>query len=90
MNKGALIISRKNLPAQDRDYLRRLVSSPTVWQQSGVVIRSVYEGRVYLVDAISGKNIGTELAPVVDIMIAGQLIKEVPIRCLNKVEDVER
>ena len=50
------------------------------------MIRGVYEGRIYIVDALSGKNIGTELAPVVDIMIGGKLIKEVPIRCLDKVE----
>ena len=90
MNKGALIISRTNLTAQDRDYLRRLAPTSQVWQHSGVVIRGVYEGRIYLVDAISGKNIGTELAPVVDIMIAGKLIKEVPIRCLDKVENVQK
>jgi hypothetical protein len=86
MNKGALITSRHKLAAQDRDYLRRLAPDSQVWRQSGVVIRGVYEGRIYIVDALSGKNIGTELAPVVDIMIGGKLIKEVPIRCLDKVE----
>jgi len=89
MKKGALIISRKNLTPQDADNLSRLASEST-WTNSGVVIRGVYEGRIYLVDVVSGKNIATELAPVVDIMIAGKIIKEVPIRCLDRVEDAER
>ena len=90
MNKGALVTSRENLSAQDHNHLRRLSPGHHVWQHSGVVIRSAYEGQVYLVDAISGKNIGTEIAPVVDVMIAGKIIKGVPIRCLDKVENVER
>lgn len=84
-----MIISRKNLTPQDADNLSRLASEST-WTNSGVVIRGVYEGRIYLVDVVSGKNIATELAPVVDIMIAGKIIKEVPIRCLDRVEDAER
>jgi len=86
MKKGALIISRKNLTPQDVDSLSRLAPKST-WMNSGVVIRGVYEGRIYLIDTISGKNIATELTPVVDIMIAGKIIKEVPIRCLDKVEN---
>ena len=84
-----MIISRKKLTSQDASSLSRLAPEST-WMNSGVVIRGVYEGRIYLVDLISGKNIATELAPVVDIMIAGKIIKEVPIRCLDRVEDAEK
>ena len=61
-----------------------------VSSHSGVVVRGVYEGQVYFIDAISGKNIGTELTPVVDVMILGGIIKGVPVRCLERVENAEQ
>ena len=79
MKKGDLVISTSG-----DDHLLRLAPKST-WENPGVVIRGVYEGRLLLVDAVTGKNIATELTPVVDIMIAGRIIKEVPIKYLNRV-----
>jgi len=90
MNKGTLITCRKNLTAQDYEHLKRLSKQDQVWSHSGVVVRGVYEGQVYFIDAISGKNIGTELTPVVDVMILGGIIKGVPVRCLERVENAEQ
>jgi hypothetical protein len=79
MKKGDLVIS-----ISEEDHLLRLAPKST-WKNPGVVIRGVYEGRLLLVNALTGKNIATELTPVVDIMIAGRIIKEVPIKYLDRV-----
>ena len=79
MKKGDVVIK-----GNENQHLLRLAPKQT-WDNPGVVIRGVYEGSLTLVDAITGKNIATEITPVVDIMIAGQIIKEVPTKFLNRV-----
>jgi hypothetical protein len=87
MKKGSLVIRHQTLSDQEKENLYRL-APPDIWQNSGVVLRSTYEGRFYIVDASSGKTLMTELTQVVDLMIAGRVLKEVPIRCLLRVENV--
>ena len=62
-----------------------MLASVEDWSNPGVVVRSIYEGQSRLVDPISGKVYATELSPSVDIMISGKIIKEVPVRCLDRV-----
>ena len=52
----------------------------------GVVISNLKEGQTRLVDPLSGKIYATELLHVVDVMISGKLYKQIPVRCLRKVE----
>jgi len=75
----------QHLDAQGHNDVYRL-APVEVWSNPGVVVRGVYEGQSRLVDPISGKVFATEIMPAVDIMLSGRIIKEVPIRCLDKVE----
>jgi len=88
MKKGSLVIKRTILSDQEKENLYRL-APPATWQNTGVVLRSVHEGRFYVVDVASGKTLMTELTQVVDLMIAGRILKEVPVRCLDKVKNVK-
>ena len=79
MRKGDLVMLKPLLDAQGHNDVE-------VWSNPGVIVRDVYEGQSRLIDPISGKIYATELTPSVDVMLSGRIIKEVPIRCLNKVE----
>ena len=72
------------MKALDDDYLLHL-SPASTWDNPGVVIRGVYEGNMLLVDTVSGKNVATEITRVVDIMIAGRVVKGVPTKYLSRV-----
>tara|TARA_B100000700_G_scaffold322989_1_gene425820 strand:- start:890 stop:1120 length:231 start_codon:yes stop_codon:yes gene_type:complete len=74
MKKGDLVMISSGSLATGRD-----------WDEPGVVIRGIYEGQSHVVLAGSGKNVGTDIAPVVDLMIAGQIVKGVPVRLLERV-----
>ena len=85
MRKGDLVMLKPLLDAQGHNDVYRL-APVEVWSNPGVIVRDVYEGQSRLIDPISGKIYATELTPSVDVMLSGRIIKEVPIRCLNKVE----
>ena len=51
----------------------------------GLVVRGIYEGRVTHRDN-RGKAKHTELAPVIDVTVDGQLLKGIPIRSALRVE----
>lgn len=55
------------------------------WEEPGVIIKGVYEGQSHIVLSGTGKNIGTDIAPVVDLMISGKIVKGVPVRLLKRV-----
>lgn len=55
------------------------------WSEPGVVIRNIYEGQSHVVRADTGKNIRTDLAPVVDVMVAGRILKGIPVRMLERI-----
>ena len=55
------------------------------WSEPGVIIRNIYEGQSHIIIGITGKNIGTDIAPVVDVMVAGKIIKGVPVRMLERI-----
>lgn len=54
-------------------------------EESGVIIRGVYEGQTHVVTAYTGKTVGTDIAPVVDIMVSGRIVKGIPVRFLERV-----
>jgi hypothetical protein len=85
MRKGDLVMLKSSLNAQEYNDVFRLASIE-VWQNPGVIVRGIYEGQSRLVDPVSGKIYATELTPAVDVMLSGRIVKEVPIRCLDKVE----
>lgn len=76
---------REHLQAPELSQALDLVDVET-WRNPGVVVRSVYEGQIRILDPITGKNYATEITPVVDVIIAGSMIKQVPIKILQKVE----
>ena len=55
------------------------------WAEPAVIIRNTYEGQSHIVIASTGKNIGTDIAPVVDVIVAGRIVKGVPVRLLRRV-----
>ncbi len=55
------------------------------WAEPGVIIKNIYEGQSHVIRTGSGKNIGTDISPVVDVMIAGKIVKGVPVRFLKRV-----
>jgi len=55
------------------------------WPEPAVVIRNIYEGQSHVFRAGTDKNVGTDIAPVVDVMMAGRIFKGVPVRLLERV-----
>ena len=85
MKKGELVTLRYKLQSPDL-VLAYGIAPKDTWANPGVVVRGVYEGQIRMSDPVTGKSYATEITPVVDIMIIGKLIQEVPIKILQKVE----
>lgn len=85
MKKGELVTLRSDLQTPDQ-VLAYGIASVATWQNPGVIVRGVYEGQIRLLDPVTGKSYATEITPVVDIMIIGKLVQEVPIKILQKAE----
>lgn len=85
MRKGELVTLRNDLQTPDQALAYGIASVET-WKNPGVVVKSVYEGQIRISDPITGKAYATEITPVVDVMIIGKLVEEVPIKILRKVE----
>ena len=61
------------------------VASDQTWPEPAVIIRNIYEGQSHVFRAGTGRNVGTDIAPVVDVMMAGRILKGVPVRLLERV-----
>jgi hypothetical protein len=85
MKKGELVTLRHKLQSPEL-VLAYGIAPQDTWKNPGVVVRGVYEGQIRMLDPITGKSYATEITPVVDIMIIGKLIQEVPIKILQKAE----
>lgn len=85
MKKGELVTLREKLQPNDAELAYGIASLET-WKNPAVIVRSVYEGQIRISDPFTGKAYATEITPVVDIMIIGKLVQEVPIKILQKME----
>jgi len=74
MKKGDLVMIMSGSAASDQ-----------AWPEPAVVIRNIYEGQSHIFRPETGKNVGTDIAPVVDVIMAGRIIKGVPVRLLERV-----
>jgi len=79
MNKGDLVMFRDDVPED------QLAPSHFRWEAPGVVLRGPHEGQMHIHMATSGKNVGTEVTMVVDVMVSGRILKGIPTAYLERV-----
>ena len=72
MRKGDLVVLRQKNPHFN-------------WDDPGVILRGPREGQVHVHLVSSGKNVGTEISIVVDVMVSGKIFKGVPTSFLERV-----
>lgn len=61
------------------------IASDQTWPEPAVVVRNIYEGQSHVFRTGTNKNVGTDIAPVVDVMMGGRIIKGIPVRLLERI-----
>lgn len=88
MKRGDLVKFDTLQPIESQVFLKFITEE--MFNSSGVIVSNVYEGQTSSIDAVTGKVYAIELIPVVDIMILGKIITEIPVRYLRRISANEQ